>query len=248
MAGGEHELPDSLDWLVPGEIARLGRFRFTKRRREYLLRRWTAKRAVARWLDLDLDDGAATLSRIGVGNHPGGAPFVELDGRPAPLDVSLTDRAGWAVCLVGPPGGIRTGTLGVDLELVEPRSDGFIADFLTDGERRYVAALGDDARHEAANVMWSAKEAALKVLQVGLRADTRSVEVHLEPPVRPDGWAAMSLVGVDGDRFSGWWRRDGVFVLTIATRGSRDPPAVLPGGADLAGAVPTHTWLDDPLV
>ncbi len=90
----------------------------------------------------------------------------------------MSDRAGWAVCLVGPAGGSAAGTLGIDLEIIEPRTNAFVADFFTPAKWAYVDALNEvDRRHEAANLIWSAKEAALKVQQVGLWVDTRTVEV-----------------------------------------------------------------------
>ena len=89
--------------------------------------------------------------------------------------MSLSDRAGWAVCLVGE----ALGRVGCDLEIVEPRSAGFVADFLTAAEQEYVAAQPAAERDAAANLIWSAKESALKVLQTGLRRDTRSVEVRV---------------------------------------------------------------------
>ena len=78
---------------------------------------------------LAVDRTAASLARIEVRHRSSGAPYVHLDGRPAAVDVSLSDRAGWAVCLVGPPGSAESGTLGIDLEVVEPRSDEFVTDF-----------------------------------------------------------------------------------------------------------------------
>ena len=78
----------------------------------------------------------------------------------------------------------RSPAVGCDLELVEPRTPGFVADFLTAAEQQSVASRPDpDA---AANLIWSAKESALKVLQTGLRRDTRSVEVAVDEP-RDDG-------------------------------------------------------------
>ena len=94
--------------------------RFTKRRNEYLVRRYAGKCAVAAAVGLAGDP--VSLGRIGVLNRMTGAPYVEVDGRTLGLDISLTDRAGWAVCLVGPD----LGAVGVDLEIVEPRSDGFV--------------------------------------------------------------------------------------------------------------------------
>ncbi len=243
LAHGESEIPSTSDWLSRHELAHLESIRFTKRRNEYLTRRWTAKQAIA--TVLDLDDTA--LDRIEVRHRESGAPYAQVDGKQASIDVSMSDRAGWAVCLVGPPGTAASGTLGIDLEVVEPRSEAFVIDFFTPTERRYVEALpGADRRHEAANLIWSAKEAALKVQQVGLRVDTRTVEVELQSTPRPDGWRAMTVTGSDCS-MPGWWRRDGVFLLTIAFSSPTEPPRALVGGTDLSGAEPLHSWIERPL-
>lgn len=244
LARGEIELPGHLDWLSAGERADVDGIRFAKRRSEYLTRRWTAKHAVAAELGLGRD--AAGLAAIEVRHHGGGAPWVSIDGRRSEVDISLTDRAGWAVCLVR--AGAAPGSLGIDLELVEPRSTGFVTDFLTETEQRFVSGQPSaDARDLAANLLWSAKEAALKVLRVGLRADTRTVEVAVDGDVRLDGWARLDVHHVGGSVFPGWWRRDGSFVLTVASRTAGPPPERLATSADLAAAVPVHSWVDQPL-
>jgi 4'-phosphopantetheinyl transferase len=246
LAHGEHEVRAGMDWLSARERNVLGGIRYTKRYVEFLTRRWAAKRALATVLGRDF--ASATLSGLEIGNHPGGAPFVQVDGQRAPIEVSISDRAGWAVCLVAPPGE-TTGPLGIDLEIVEPRSDAFVDDFFTAAERDYVRALpAGTARDEAANLIWSAKEAALKVLKVGLRADTREVEVEIGRTYRSDGWAALAVTARSGHRFPGWWRRDGVFLLTIAGTSPAEPPALLGGGGDLATAAPVHSWMERPLV
>jgi 4'-phosphopantetheinyl transferase len=216
--------------------------RFTKRRSEYLLRRWVGKQAVAASLGTPTD--AHQLARIEVANRASGAPFVLLDGRPAGLDVSLTDRAGWAVCVLGPD----LSHVGCDLEIVEIRSHGFVSDFLTAAEQNYVAsrAHGDD-RDAAANLVWSAKESALKVLRTGLRRDTRSVEVSVGDPDPKVHWGRLTMTTVEGTSLSGWWRREGVFLLTIAADHPTQPPEPLPGCAGLRDASPVHTWVGRPL-
>lgn len=247
LAQNEATMPTGLDWLSPRERARLGRFRFPKRRTEYLLRRWAGKSAVAGSIGWTTD--SATVSRVELLNHVTGAPYVELDGRPADLDVSLSDRAGTAVALVGAAGS-DSGSLGVDLEIVEPRSDAFVDDFFTEAERAWVHARrvrdGEGGWQEVANLIWSAKEAALKVLRVGLRADTRTVDVALDENRGADGWASMTVTSNAAGVMHGWWRRDGVFLLTVAypTGVARpDPPVVLPGGVDLGTAKPVHSWM-----
>lgn len=244
LAHGEHEVGDGLEWMTPGERSALSRLKYTKRRVEFLTRRWTSKRAVASVLGRGLTPAA--LAAIEIRHHFSGAPWVAVDGQPAAIDISISDRAGWAVCLVGPPG--ADGPLGVDLELVEPRSDGFVGDFFTARECAAVHRLAaGEERDVAANLIWSAKEAALKVLKVGLRADTRDVEVEIDWQCRPDGWAALATTHRDGSAFHGWWRRDGVFLLTLARREPFAPPEPLQGGTALADAVPVHSWLARPL-
>lgn len=252
LTRGESDVPTGWDWLHQREAARAAAMRFTKRRTEYLLRRFTGKSAVAAVLGLPLDPDSvvATCSRIAVLNAPGGAPYVQVDGSPLGLDISLTDRAGWAVSLVGPD----LGRVGVDLEIVEPRSAGFVRDFLTATEAGFVNGLADGVdRHAAANLMWSAKEAALKVLRTGLRADTRTVEVDLMDFGAPAvGWRPLQVrqLGADGSHrgeLPGWWRRDGHFVLTIVTAASAPAPVELAGSRPLATAEPVHSWLANPV-
>jgi 4'-phosphopantetheinyl transferase len=247
LAHGECELPPTDDWLSDREAAQVATIRFTKRRSEYLTRRWTAKRAVA--IVLGLDHTPTSLATVEIHNRDTGAPYVEVDREPAAVDVSLSDRAGWAVCLVGPPGSAAAGSLGIDLEVVEPRTDRFVTDYFTVREAEYVLALAaGESRNEAANLIWSAKEAALKLQQVGLRADTRTVEVTLDTDVDTDGWSPLIVTASSGRRMPGWWRRDGVFLSTIAFADDRPPPQLLDGGADLASAEPLHSWLDRPVV
>ena len=246
LACSEHEVPEGLGWLSERERRRLETMRFPKRRAEYRLRRWTGKRAVAGVVGLPPDRPEA-LARVELLTRLTGAPYVEVDGAAAGIDVSLTDRAGHAVAVVGPGSG--EGTVGVDLELVEPRSEGFVTDFLTPDEVAYVRRMreeaGDAGWQLAANLVWSAKESALKVLRVGLRADTRTVEVGLGHLVRDDGWAELTVRCPDGRVVPGWWRREGAFVLTVASATAHEPPEPMSGGVRLRVAQPVHSWLDD---
>ncbi|MBK9102445.1 MAG: 4'-phosphopantetheinyl transferase superfamily protein [Austwickia sp.] len=248
IACGEYQIPPGLDWISPRERARVDRLTFTKRRTEYLLRRYAGKRGVAATLGLDVDP--QRLSRIELLNRPSGAPYVVVDGREGDLDVSLTDRAGSAVCLTGPGGALASGTVGADLEIVEKRSEYFVNDYFTLPEQAYIHAqrdaAGQDGWDASANLLWSAKEAGLKVLRVGLKADTRILTVHVSHEVRADGWAPMEIEVIDGSTFTGWWRRDGIFLLTIAYRYGGPPPHLLPGGADLATSQAVHSWLANP--
>jgi 4'-phosphopantetheinyl transferase len=245
-SAGEAEIPAGLEWLSPGERERAGRMRYAKRRTDFLLGRFTAKSALLAALGLASPGDVGALARVEIGNAPDGAPDPRVDGGEAPLSISMTDRAGWAVCLLGPAGR----SLGCDLELVEPRSELFIRDYLTPREADAVlAAPAGPARELSANLVWSAKESALKVLRTGLRRDTRSVEVA-HKPTRSEGWREIAIT-VDRDRvFPGWWQQFGDFVLTVAADVGDllPPPRPLLHPPGLAKASPSHDWMRRPLV
>jgi 4'-phosphopantetheinyl transferase len=241
LARGMHEVPESADWLSPAESARLATLRFAKRRTEVRLARWTAKQAIAR--ALDLDDDARTLALIELRAESSGAPVPFIADERAPVAVSLTDRADWAVCVVGP----ADLAVGCDLELVEARTDTFVRDWFTPAEQDLVfAADPGEERHLLANLVWSAKESALKVLETGLRRDTRSVDVDVVDVAGHDRWAHLVVRAEEGITFPGWWRRYGEFLLTFAADADRGPPVPLEDPPRLAGATPSHSWLAEP--
>ncbi len=236
LSQGMDDVPADGAWLSPREAAWVARMRFPKRRSEFRLGRWTAKKALALYLGRDASAGA--LLSIEIGRAPDGAPHPLVDGRAAAAFITMTDRADQAVCLVGPPGA----ALGCDLELLEPRTDAFVADYLTPAEQRSVAEAGAE-RDLMANLVWCGKESALKVLRTGLRRDTRSVEVSLPEGPDLDGWAPMSVRTSEGAVFPGWWQRFGAFVLTVAATEPFAPPRPLVDPPGLATAMPAHSWL-----
>ncbi len=239
-AAGCHEVPAHHDWLTPAEAERIESFRYPKRRLETRLSRWTAKQAVGRALNRPVTD-AVDLRAVSIRNASDGAPEAFIDGDPAPVSISMTDRADWSVCIVTAP----SVAVGCDLELVEHRSATFVTDYFTPAEQRAVAANPD--RHDLlANTIWSAKESALKVLRTGLRRDTRSVEVRLDHDFA-GGWAAIEVRSVEGAVFPGWWCRFDEFVLTCAATSAMPPPASIVEPPPLSTAVPAHSWMDEPV-
>jgi 4'-phosphopantetheinyl transferase len=242
LSQGMDEAPASDEWLSPRELDWLAGMRFAKRRGEFRLGRWTAKNALARFLGRPR--GLADLRLIAIDRFPDGAPSPLVDGLPAPASISMTDRADQAVCVVAGPGPV----LGCDLELVEPRSDRFVADYLTASEQAIVGgAKSDEERHILANLIWCGKESALKVLHTGLRRDTRSVVVSFPATRAMDGWSPLLVRAVEGTAFPGWWRRYGEFLLTVAASEPLPPPRPLVDPPGLASAAPAHSWLDSVL-
>jgi len=230
VAAGDH-------WLEPALSQRLAGMPYTKRREEARLGRWTAKTTIAR--AVGLEPGPDTLRNIHVINAPDGAPEAIVNGTPLDGVIAMTDRADWAVCAL-----VRgRHRIGCDLELVEARSPAFVRDYLTEPERARVAASPDP--DETANLIWSAKESALKVMRTGLRRDTRSVNVTLEG----DGescWNPLRVDSDDGRRFPGWWIRFGSFLLTMASELPTPPPQSLENPEPLRFAEPAHSWLENP--
>lgn len=252
LARGLDAVPEGHGWLSDRERQRHDRMRFAKRRTEFLVSRYAAKLALARCLDHPV--APTDLAHLEVARKPTGAPLALAGDRPAPVAVSQTDRADWAVCVVlGPPAG--TAAVGCDLELVEPRSPGFVRDYLTPDEQARVADAGAAGHDLMANLLWSAKESALKVLETGLRRDTRSVEVDVDPaaPATPDagdptapGWRPLTVRPTEGGVFPGWWQQAGRFLLTVVADVEVPVPHSLDVPAPLTRATPSHRWLEAP--
>jgi 4'-phosphopantetheinyl transferase len=209
------EVPEGSDWLTPDESGVCQSLRLPARRADWRLGRWTAKRAAALWLGEELPAGLLSIRP-----SPEGAPEVYRNGAPAPLTLSYSHRAGRAACAVAPAGT----ALGCDLELIEPRSAAFVEDFFTPAECALVAAAPAADRPLLANLIWSAKESALKALRTGLRLDTWEVEVRLGHGTCR-GWSDLAVHrAVTGQTFRGWWRREGDWVVTVAAAPAPEAP------------------------
>lgn len=220
----EADLPTEDDWLSPCETARLDKFRFAKRRTDWRLGRWTAKQAVAFCLNLRCDLRA--LAAIEIRPASSGAPEVFVSHTPAAVAISLSHREGRAMCAIAAPN-VR---VGCDLEAIEPRSDAFIADYLTHEEQQLVARSSSDNRQLMVSLLWSAKESALKALHEGLRLDTRTVTASCDcESLNSEGWVSLE-VRYGCETFMGWWQQTDHLVRTILADVASDAPICLPVG------------------
>jgi 4'-phosphopantetheinyl transferase len=121
-----------------------------------------------------------------------------------------------ALCVLGP----HDARIGCDLEKIEPRSNAFVGDFFTEEEQEVVTCATSDDRPLLANLIWSAKESALKALGVGLRADTRSVWVsfdfeHSHIERAGESWSTLHVRSDTGHLFYGLWRRTAALLRTV---------------------------------
>lgn len=194
---GFGDVPDGDGWLGPNERTAARRFTFPPRRAAWRAGRWAARLALA---GLRRTDGGG----IEILAAPDGAPeAIGSDGTVAAA-VSISHRGQVAAALAAPTGV----AVGCDVELVEPRPDGFGGDWFTPAELAAVGAAPADDRVVLTTVIWSAKETALKVLRRGLRMDPRQAGVEVD--------GDRFRVTVDGLQIDGWWRRDGPYVITAA--------------------------------
>jgi 4'-phosphopantetheinyl transferase len=211
------DVPEERGWLNAHEHSRCEALRFPKRRGDWLLGRWTAKRLVAAWLGWP--DRLDELRQIEIRPASSGAPEVFLPDGPAPVTISLSHRSGRALCAVCTGGS----ALGCDLELVEERAPAFLTDYFTPAEQTLVAAAPVAGRARLTTILWSAKESVLKALGAGLRLDARSVEVRPEfEPAAEGRWQALEAVH-DGQVFPGCWREEAGFVRTLAGTTALEP-------------------------
>lgn len=215
------DVPHGGGWLSPDEVVRLTSMSIPKRAADWRLGRWTAKRTLASYLSLPQH---FSLSRIELRPAPSGAPEVFIANEAAPVSVSLTHSGGVAACAVASTGV----SLGCDLERVETRSELFVADYFTTEEQKIISGACQADRALIVNLLWSAKESALKVMQVGLRNDTRSVSVSLNgassahvarlsvESSHKHEWRPLQVCGRDGRRFEGLWFCEDGLVRTLA--------------------------------
>ena len=249
----EPDVPADNQWLCANEILRLTAMRIPKRRADWRLGRWTAKQAVAACLNLPSD--ARALANIEIRAAVSGAPEVFLYNQPADIAISLSHRAGTALCTVAPPGA----TFGCDLEMIESRSDAFIADYFTVAEKAIIYRTSVAERALVLALLWSGKESALKALRVGLRLETTCMCVSpfdswsqmsgacdpiLPEATNPDGWRPLQVRYSAGQVFGGWWRAQKGLVRTLVSNPPQ--PAPLRARDDLSVPAPVAAWTAAP--
>jgi 4'-phosphopantetheinyl transferase len=212
------DVPAGDAWLSPRERAVCAGLRIEKRRADWRLGRWTAKLAVAARLGVDPE-------RVEILAAADGAPEAWLDGERSSLSVSISHRDGQALVAVADAPAV----VGCDLERLEPRSDAFVREWLTEAEQTRIEPLAAPARHRAANLLWTAKEAAAKVRREGLRLDVRKADVELGES--GSGWHPLCVHWAEGVRTVGWWRDAAGFVMTIAGTPAPARPRRLAAGS-----------------
>lgn len=216
--------------LSAEEAARFASLRNEKRRREWLLGRWTAKHLLQivirnAWEEL------LPLNELSIYNLPNGAPCFNSK---IPVSLSISHRDNYAFCAaIDRP----YWPLGADLERVESRAATFEQEYFTKIERTQINQSPAEKQSLLVTAIWSIKEAALKALKLGLVVDTRSVSCVLGPHANIQGsWSSVDI-SLDPHRLSpifrskkrspaashelplltGWWRAWDDYVLALVS-------------------------------
>jgi 4'-phosphopantetheinyl transferase len=231
-------------FLSPQEEAALSRLAFPMRRRKWLLGRWAAKR-VLREVLAEKHEYVPALTDITIANQPSGAPYALIEGQGrVPWSLSISHRIDVGFAAVASSSRVA---VGADVELVVPRDPALVRGFFTGEEAAAVDSVRGREVDLAVARIWSAKEAVLKAMGLGLRLDTRTVQVLGESPeedgAAPAGWRRLRTSLSRGRDNAGaprrspardvtvFWRDEGEYVLTIALMPSRRDaraPAHLP--------------------
>lgn len=209
-------MPKREDWLSEGERLRVAEMRFPKRRNDYKLGRWTAKRAIGAYLPGTVPRDSLLEIRAAAD----GAPDPYLNNKPGIFSISISHSNQRSLCAVGP----CDLKIGCDLEFIEPRENIFLQDYFTPEELFFVEQNTFCERSLAGTLIWSSKESVLKILREGLRRDTRSVSIQsgFNAQGAWNPWTGRCLQ--PSQTFHGWWRICDGFVYTLASDQPTAPP------------------------
>jgi 4'-phosphopantetheinyl transferase len=207
--------------LAQEELSRFEAFRVPKRRHDWLIGRWTAKHLVRRYL---AESGAAPppLNAILVLADPDGAPYAACAGTGGverlPVSLSISHSGEHGFCALS---NLDQTVVGVDIEAIEPRPVSLVEHFFTDEEHAAVRRAEPEARDQLITLMWCGKEAILKALRLGLRADTRRVRGEFGALAGTQSWQSVRVwvdpaLQRDEAQLSLWWCVRENYVLTVA--------------------------------
>ncbi|NUM43181.1 MAG: 4'-phosphopantetheinyl transferase superfamily protein [Anaerolineales bacterium] len=217
-----------LGLLTPAEQAVFEGLKSDKRRRDWLLGRWTGKRLVQALAEGYFCIGhGVPLDAVEILPAEDGAPTASLlTNHESRITLSISHSHEHAFC------GLAVGVpLGVDLERVEARSEGFVRDYFVGEEIALVEAVPRESREGVVTAIWSAKESALKAIRLGLSVDTFAVKCL--PQGSGADWSPvliewdLSKLQRAAPALTGWWRVWKEFVLTVAiTKSSQEFPPI----------------------
>jgi phosphopantetheinyl transferase len=183
-----------------------------KRKREHALGRVITKLGTSWYLGTERFE-AISLSAIKIEVEENGKPFAVHDGERIEISISHSHR--WAVCSVSKK------VHGVDIELAEPRDMSFADEAFHPSEKDLLTRIQEEmdiGEPLAQTLLFSSKEAYLKMKGLGLKADLKEVltgEV-IKVPARA-GLGFELLINHSGDEARVEAHIASAYVLTVCS-------------------------------
>ncbi|NHJ47486.1 MAG: KR domain-containing protein, partial [Asgard group archaeon] len=157
--------PDYVNnYLHAEERAKFKAFKVDKRRFEWLTGIIAAKRTI-RLSNPDINYQDILIEKTAFGK-----PFVKINRKTIPLSISHSN--GYAVAVSN-----GSKSIGIDLEQIEPRDDSFVQEMLSPTEIKLLKDKNIELTHEIITKIWTAKEAVLKALGIGLNIDLHYLKI-----------------------------------------------------------------------
>ncbi len=214
-------------FLSPSEQTALAAKRFPKRRNEWLHGRWAAKQLLHQ---CHPDCSSLSLAQIVISTESGGAPYaVKVTGEKLPGCLSITHSGSLAAAALTIDPGLG---VGIDLESIEVRPSQLFETYFTPVEVKYVQGDGSDDPSARLASIWSAKEAVLKAVRIGLGVDTRKVGIRIhnlsavelpaagwnpfEIDIQADGVPTAGIELKGDETWRGWQQTLPGYVISIA--------------------------------
>ena len=166
------EVPAPETFLSDSELERSASFKAEKRRRDWLGGRYAAKTLIREGLP-----PGTPLSGIKIAHDAFGRP-VRHDCKGRTQLISITHSGPFCAAACAEEGAVF---IGIDLERAEPRTAAWYKDYFHKGE---LPAQRHDALppYVLATRLWTQKEALLKALGLGLKADLLDIYLGGEKP------------------------------------------------------------------
>jgi len=170
--------------LTPSETQTFESWSNVKKRREWLLGRIAAKEAV-RDLVSRFFDVALSSTDVEIYADENGKPIVsaiQIDDKQLSPLISISHKNGVAVAITALEDQNNCRGIGVDVEIIESKEDGFENLLLSDSELAQFKELLVSKRDLLLSKMWSVKEAVGKALGNGLSSNPKNLHIVFADP------------------------------------------------------------------
>ncbi|MBT6491583.1 MAG: SDR family NAD(P)-dependent oxidoreductase [Deltaproteobacteria bacterium] len=183
-------------YLSGEEITRFDTLKTQKRKRDWLAGRIAAKRLI-REARFGKEGAIIPYGAISILPDHLGAPTIVIVGEGiSDSRVSISHSGSMAAAMYCAESNVLPG---IDVEIIEPRHDSWADGYFTKAERLWADQANN--RDRALTAAWAIKEAYLKAIGIGARADFRDIDVSYDGEtwsVSVEGTVAKRLVEVGG--------------------------------------------------